>query len=81
MGCHAFISPNAPSVHTTVSVTVKPNHAGEVHGTINAATLGAVAPANTANTSAHMSNLLLLMAERMGVETDKFGDSNKVIDL
>ncbi|MFZ4765233.1 MAG: DUF1552 domain-containing protein [Roseimicrobium sp.] len=28
---------------------------------------------------AHMSNLLLLMAQRMGVETEKFGDSNKVI--
>ena len=34
-----------------------------------------------ANTDAHMSNLLLLMAQRMGVETDKFGDSNKVITL
>jgi hypothetical protein len=34
-----------------------------------------------ANTDAHMSNLLLLMAQRMGVETDKFGDSNKVIEL
>lgn len=34
-----------------------------------------------ANTDAHMSNLLLLMAQRMGVETDKFGDSNKVIAL
>ena len=33
------------------------------------------------NTDAHMSNLLLLMAQRMGVETDKFGDSNKVIAL
>ena len=32
-----------------------------------------------ANPNAHMSNLLLLMAQRMGVETDKFGDSNKVI--
>ena len=31
------------------------------------------------NTDAHMSNLLLLMAQRMGVETDRFGDSNKVI--
>jgi len=28
-----------------------------------------------------MSNLLLLMAQRMGVETDQFGDSNKVITL
>lgn len=34
-----------------------------------------------ANGDARMSNLLLLMAQRMGVETDKFGDSNKVIDL
>ncbi|RLS54996.1 MAG: DUF1552 domain-containing protein [Planctomycetota bacterium] len=34
-----------------------------------------------ANPDAHMSNLLLLMAQRMGVETDKFGDSNKVIEL
>ena len=34
-----------------------------------------------ANNNAHMSNLLLLMAQRMGVETDKFGDSNKVIEL
>lgn len=34
-----------------------------------------------ANTNAHMSNLLLLMAQHMGVETDKFGDSNKVVEL
>jgi hypothetical protein len=34
-----------------------------------------------ANPNAYMSNLLLMMAQRMGVETDKFGDSNKVIDL
>jgi len=34
-----------------------------------------------ANSDAHLSNLLLLMAQRMGVETDKFGDSNKVIDV
>ena len=34
-----------------------------------------------ANADAHMSNLLLLMAQRMGVETDRFGDSNKVIAL
>jgi len=34
-----------------------------------------------ANTDAHMSNLLLLMAQRMGVETDMFGDSNKIITL
>jgi len=33
------------------------------------------------NTDAHMSNLLLLMAQRMGVEIDQFGDSNKVIAL
>jgi hypothetical protein len=33
------------------------------------------------NTDAHMSNLLLLMAQRMGVETDQFGDSNKVIAI
>ena len=34
-----------------------------------------------ANTEAHMSNLLLLMAQRMGVETDAFGDSNKVLSI
>ena len=33
------------------------------------------------NSDAHLSNLLLLMAQRMGVETDTFGDSNKVIAL
>ncbi len=33
------------------------------------------------NSDAHMSNLLVLMAQRMGVETDQFGDSNKVITL
>ena len=33
-----------------------------------------------ANSDAHMSNLLL-MAQKMGVETDQFGDSNKVISL
>jgi len=33
------------------------------------------------NTDAHMSNLLLLMAQRMGVETEQFGDSNKVVTL
>jgi hypothetical protein len=33
------------------------------------------------NSDAHMSNLLLLMTQRMGVETDQFGDSNKVIAL
>ena len=34
-----------------------------------------------ANPNAHMSNLLLMMAQRMGVETDTFGDSNKVMEL
>lgn len=34
-----------------------------------------------ANADAHMSNLLLMMAQKMGVETDRFGDSNKSIDL
>lgn len=34
-----------------------------------------------ANPNAHMSNLLLMMAQRMGVETDQFGDSNKVLEL
>lgn len=34
-----------------------------------------------ANTDAHMSNLLLFMAQKMGVETDQFGDSNKMISL
>ncbi|MEY5026720.1 MAG: hypothetical protein RLZZ244_2248, partial [Verrucomicrobiota bacterium] len=33
------------------------------------------------NSDAHMSNLLLLMAQRMGVEIDRFADSNKVIAL
>ncbi|WP_182865450.1 DUF1552 domain-containing protein [Stieleria mannarensis] len=33
-----------------------------------------------ANPNAHMSNLLLMMAQKMGVETDQFGDSNSVID-
>jgi hypothetical protein len=33
------------------------------------------------NTDARMSNLLLLMAQRMGMQTDTFGDSNKVINL
>jgi hypothetical protein len=33
------------------------------------------------NTNAHMSNLLLLMAHRMGVEADQFGDSNRVIEV
>src|SRR6201991_3640768 len=34
-----------------------------------------------ANSDAHMSNLLLLMAQRMGVEIDQFGDSNQVMAL
>lgn len=34
-----------------------------------------------ANTDARMSNLLLLMAQRMGVQIDTFGDSNKVMAL
>jgi hypothetical protein len=34
-----------------------------------------------ANANAHMSNLLLLMAQRMGVEIDRFADSNRVIEL
>ena len=34
-----------------------------------------------ANPNAHMSNLLLLMAQRMGVETDKFADSTKAVEL
>lgn len=33
------------------------------------------------NSDAHMSNLLLLMAQRMGVESDKFGDSNSVLSI
>lgn len=33
------------------------------------------------NADAHMSNLLLFMAQRMGVETETFGDSNKVIAI
>lgn len=34
-----------------------------------------------ANTQAHMSNLLLSMAQKMGVETGAFGDSNGELDL
>ncbi len=34
-----------------------------------------------ANTEAHMSNLLLTMAQKMGVETDRFGDSNRALEL
>ncbi|QDT27603.1 DUF1552 domain-containing protein [Gimesia panareensis] len=34
-----------------------------------------------ANTEAHMSNLLLSMAQKMGVETETFGDSNSELEL
>lgn len=34
-----------------------------------------------ANQTAHMSNLLLLMAQRMGVQIDQFADSNQVVSL
>jgi len=34
-----------------------------------------------ANPNAYMSNLLLMMAQRMGLEADKFGESNKVVEL
>ena len=34
-----------------------------------------------ANPQAHLSNLLLSMAQRMGVETGGFGDSNSEVDL
>jgi len=34
-----------------------------------------------ANSDAHMSNLLLMMAQKMGVETDQFGDSNSVVSV
>ncbi len=34
-----------------------------------------------ANTEAHMSNLLLVMAQKMGVETEQFGDSNSELEL
>ncbi|PQO26572.1 DUF1552 domain-containing protein [Blastopirellula marina] len=34
-----------------------------------------------ANTDAHMSNLLLTMAQKMGVETENFGDSNSELEL
>jgi hypothetical protein len=34
-----------------------------------------------ANADAHMSNLLLNMAQKMGVETDRFADSNRRLDL
>ena len=34
-----------------------------------------------ANADAHMSNLLLTVAQKMGVPTDRFGDSNRSLDL
>jgi hypothetical protein len=34
-----------------------------------------------ANQSAHMSNLLLLMARKMGVEADRFADSTTAVEL
>ena len=34
-----------------------------------------------ANSDAHMSNLLLTMAQKMGVETDRFGDSTRDLEL
>jgi len=34
-----------------------------------------------ANSDAHMSNLLLTMAQKMGVESDQFGDSNRTLDI
>ncbi len=34
-----------------------------------------------ANENAHMSNLLLVMAQKMGVETERFGDSNGELEL
>jgi hypothetical protein len=33
------------------------------------------------NSDAHMSNLLLMMAQRMGCEIDQFGDSNSVVEV
>jgi len=33
------------------------------------------------NPDAHMSNLLLLMAQQMGVEIERFGDSTRVVEL
>ncbi len=48
---------------------------------------GALTPAHyqvcsrPVNPDAYMSSLLLLMAQRMGVEIDKFGDSNKAIAI
>jgi hypothetical protein len=34
-----------------------------------------------ANSDAHMSNLLLLMAQKMGVKSERFGDSNGELEL
>ena len=34
-----------------------------------------------ANGEAHMSNLLLTMAQKMGVESDQFGDSNRNLEI
>ena len=34
-----------------------------------------------ANSEAHMSNLLLTMAQKMGVESDQFGDSNRNLEI
>ncbi len=34
-----------------------------------------------ANSDAHLSNLLLTMAQKMGVEAERFGDSNRDLDL
>jgi len=34
-----------------------------------------------ANSDAHMSNLLLMMAQKMGVKSDQFADSNRALDL
>lgn len=34
-----------------------------------------------ANTGAHMSNLLLMMARKMGVQANRFGDSNSELEL
>ena len=34
-----------------------------------------------ANSDAHMSNLLLTMAQKMGVETESFGDSNDTLSF
>lgn len=34
-----------------------------------------------ANSDAHVSNLLLVMAQKMGVETERFGDSNSELEI